>query len=102
LDVGDKAIRVCRYHQATLRELRELLAAAGLEHPCQLGPEHILRRVTPTEIRSLASTYRFLDPGELLAHVPEHAVFQDFWSAARSDSFEAPLQVRSLRSSKLR
>ncbi|GAA4867114.1 FMN-binding glutamate synthase family protein [Luteimonas vadosa] len=102
LDVADKATRVHRYHQATLRELRDLLAAAGLEHPCQLGPEHILRRVTPTEIRSLATTYRFLDPGELLAHVPEHAVFQDFWAVARADSFDAPLQVRSLRSSKLR
>lgn len=101
LDVPDKAGRVAEFHANTLHAFRDLLCAAGLEHPDQLGPEHILRRVSPTEVRSLAALYRFLRPGELLGgRIPEHAVFQDFWQAARSDAFMPPDHVKRLRSGK--
>lgn len=66
----------------------------------QLGPEHILRRVSPTEVRSLAALYRFLEPGELLAGVPEHAVFRTFWPQARSDSFAAPARAAAMHIAK--
>ncbi len=101
LDVADKAARVHMFHQNTVKALRELLCAAGLDSPDQLGPEHILRRVSQTQVRSLAALYRFLRPGELLEGIPDHAVFQNFWALARSDSFMAPEQVRSLRANKL-
>ncbi|GHC05797.1 FMN-binding glutamate synthase family protein [Thermomonas carbonis] len=101
LDVPDKATRVAEFHGNTLHALRDLLCAAGLDHPDQLGPEHILRRVSPTEVRSLAALYRFLRPGELLGgRIPEHAVFQDFWQASRSDAFMPPEHVMRLRSGK--
>ena len=101
LDVPDKASRVAEFHENTLHALRDLLCAAGLEHPDQLGPEHILRRVSPTQVRSLRALYRFLEPGELLGgRIPEHAVFQDFWQAARSDAFMPPENVLRLRSGK--
>ena len=100
LDTGDKSTRVFQFHENTVKALRDLLCAAGLEHPDQLGPEHILRRVTPTEVRSLAALYRFLEPGELLRGIPEHAVFKSFWALARSDSFVAPDRVLALRGSK--
>ncbi|MFO7339418.1 MAG: glutamate synthase-related protein, partial [Lysobacteraceae bacterium] len=102
LDPEDKAVRVWRYHDSTLRALRDLLCAAGLEHPSELGPEHILRRVSPVEIRSLAALYRFLEPGELLHGVPDHAVFRAFWAEARADAFAPPPRIRRLRSSKSR
>ena len=102
LDVADKAIRVQQYHDNTLKALRDLLGASGLSHPEQLGPEHILRRISPVEIRSLAALYRFLEPGELLNRIPEHAVFHNFWADARSDSFTPPARVGSLRESKSR
>src|SRR5690606_1726992 len=60
LDVPDKAERVKNFHDNTLRALREMIAAAGLVHPGQLGPEHIIRRVSGKEIRSLGSLYAFL------------------------------------------
>ena len=100
VDVPDKATRVHNFHQNTLHALRDLLCAAGLTHPCELGPEHILRRVSPTEVRSLAALYRFLTPGELLTRVPEHAVFKQFWADARSDSFTAPEKVSAMRTGK--
>ncbi len=102
LDTADKSTRVFQFHDNTLKALRDLLCAAGLEHPRQLGPEHILRRVSQTEVRSLAALYRFLEPGELLERIPEHAVFRNFWSVARSDSFAAPERVLAMREAKAR
>lgn len=87
LDVPDKATRVFQFHENTLRGLRDLLCAAGLEHPGQIGPDHVLRRVSQTEVRSLGALYRFLAPGELITGIPEHAVFKSFWDRSRSDSF---------------
>ena len=78
------------------------LGAAGLEHPQQLGPEHIVRRVSPVEVRSLATLYSYLEPGELLDRVPAHAVFKGFWADARSDSFAPPARIAALRETKSR
>ncbi len=100
LDVADKEVRVQQFHDNTLKALRDMLCAAGLSHPQQLGPEHILRRVSPIEVRSLAALYRFLEPGELIDRVPEHAVFRDYWAHARSDAFTAPAKVSALCDSK--
>jgi glutamate synthase domain-containing protein 2 len=100
LDVPDKGTRVANFHDNSLKALRDLLCAAGLTHPEQVGPEHILRRVSPTEIRSLRELYPTLAPGELLDAVPKHSVFREYWQVARSDSFAAPDAVHSLRESK--
>ena len=100
LDPADKATRVHRFHDHTLAALRDLLCAAGLRGPSELGPEHILRRVSPVEIRSLASLYVYLRPGELLQGLPGHAVFHDFWTEARSDAFQPPARIAALRQSK--
>ena len=101
LDVPDKATRVFEFHDNTLRALRDLLCAAGLTHPDQLGPEHILRRVSPTEVRSLAALYRYMAPGELLDDRQlRHAVFREFWDEARGDAFMPPAHVLRLRASK--
>ena len=102
LDVEDKAMRVFQYHANTLKALRDLLGAAGLEHPQQLGPEHILRRVSAVEVRSLAALYNYLEPGELLDRVPAHTVFRGFWAEARSDSFAPPARVAALRETRSR
>jgi glutamate synthase domain-containing protein 2 len=100
LDVADKSNRVYMFHQNTLHALRDLLCACGLDGPAQLGPEHILRRISPVEVRSLGALYRFLEPGELLHGIPEHAVFKSFWASARSDSFAPPPKVMALRATK--
>ncbi|HET8789668.1 MAG TPA: FMN-binding glutamate synthase family protein [Modicisalibacter sp.] len=102
LDVTDKRQRVYHFHDNTLKALAEMLAAAGLTHTAELGPEHILCRVSRTEIRSFASLYNFLEPGELLSGTPEHTVFRNYWHISRSNSFHAPQSVTELRASKLR
>jgi glutamate synthase domain-containing protein 2 len=100
LNVPDKAERVKNFHQNTLRALKELIAAAGLTHPGELGPEHIIRRISGSEVRSLATVYSFVRPGELLESTAAHAVFQRFWADARADSFAPPPGVAELRWSK--
>jgi glutamate synthase domain-containing protein 2 len=102
LVVPDKAARVHNFHQNTLKALKELIAAAGLSHPAQVGPEHIVHRVSSTEVRSLAALYHWVQPNELVDGVPSHAVFKVFWHVARADSFEAPPTVLSLRTTKMR
>jgi glutamate synthase domain-containing protein 2 len=101
LDVPDKAERVANFQQNTLKALRELLVAAGLQHPAELGPEHILRRVSATEVRPLARLYPWLEPGELLYATPPIPVFEAFWPQARADSFAPPSVLRDRRMSKL-
>ncbi|MBW8312282.1 MAG: FMN-binding glutamate synthase family protein [Rhizobium sp.] len=103
LDPADKATRVHNFHRNTLVALKELLAAAGLTHPSQLGPEHIVRRVSSTEVRSLATLHRFVAQGRLLEGVPaEHPVFQVFWDKARPDSFAPPSEAAAMLATKLR
>ncbi|HLS83384.1 MAG TPA: FMN-binding glutamate synthase family protein [Arenimonas sp.] len=102
LDPADKATRVHNFHRNTVEALRELLAAAGLEHPRQLGPEHIIRRVSSTEVRSLAKLHRFVPQGQLLEAVPEHPVFQVFWDSARADRFAPPPEAAAMMATKLR
>src|SRR5690606_22918808 len=41
LDVEIKADRVAHFHRNTLIAVRDLLCAAGLSSPAELGPEHI-------------------------------------------------------------
>ncbi len=101
LVVPDKATRVAAFHRNTLIALKELIAAAGLNHPSELGPEHIVRRVSSTDVRSLAALHVWARSGELLIGIPEHPVFKIFWDVARADSFAAPAHTLSLRGSKL-
>jgi glutamate synthase domain-containing protein 2 len=102
LDVPDKATRVKNFHENTLIALKELLQAAGLTHPAELGPEHLIRRVSSTEVRSLATLYKFVRPGELIDGVGEHAVFQRFWKDARPDTFAPSAEMLARRSTKTR
>jgi glutamate synthase domain-containing protein 2 len=91
LVVPDKAERVYRFHEQTLEALRELVQAAGLQHPGQISAAHIVRRISEHEVRLLANLVPFVPPGALLdGRLEAHNVFKLYWPMARSDSF-APL-----------
>jgi glutamate synthase domain-containing protein 2 len=84
----DKATRVYNFHRNTLRALAELIGAAGLRHPADIAPRHIVRRVSSNEIRLVANLYKFLQPGELLANPKAHVVYEHYWPLATSKSFD--------------
>ncbi len=102
LVVPDKAERVFQFHKNTLMALKELLAAAGLNHPNELGPEHVIRRVSATEVRSLAALHTWVQHDELLTGEPSHPVFKVFWEVSRPDTFAAPPNVLNSLGSKER
>jgi glutamate synthase domain-containing protein 2 len=88
LVVPDKADRVRNFHRNTLAALAEMIAAAGLEHPSQLAPHHLVRRVSLTEIRMFSQLHIFLEEGELLGDGHDRDFYSAAWRLARSESFE--------------
>ena len=88
LVVLDKSERVYQFHQQTLKALRELVQAAGLQHPQDLRPHHIVRRVDENDVRLLSTLVPQVRPLALLN--PDiaalHPVF-NWWPKASADSF---------------
>jgi glutamate synthase domain-containing protein 2 len=89
LVVPDKAERVFQYHRNTLHALKELVQAAGLEHPRDITAHHIVRRLTDTEVRLLANLIMDVAPGALLADdlSTQANVFKLYWPMASADRF---------------
>lgn len=90
LVVPDKADRVYNFHQETLHALKELLQAAGLNHPSEITAHHIVRRSTDQKVKSLAQL--------ILTQLPEGAllqaeinslplIYRHSWPRARAESF---------------
>ncbi|MEY3271113.1 MAG: hypothetical protein RLZZ341_14 [Pseudomonadota bacterium] len=93
LVVPTKLERVWRFHQHTLMALKELVQAAGLQHPGEITASHIVRRVSQGDVRLLANHLPFLKPGALLAAVEgrgewPHNVYRQYWPLAQSSSFQ--------------
>jgi len=89
LVVPDKAERVRRFHDRTVGALADMLAAAGLSHPDELRPHHLVHRVSSTEVRQFGQVHRFLEPGELLSGECRLPYFRDNWNRAQAGSFTA-------------
>ena len=89
LVVPTKAERVFQFHQSTLEALKELVQAAGLEHPRAISARHIVRRCNDHEVQLLANLLPFVAPGALLQGEMPHAVFRLYWPMARPESFAA-------------
>jgi glutamate synthase domain-containing protein 2 len=86
INVPDKAARVASFHRETVKALAELIAAAGLNHPRELRPEHFMRRAHDGRIITYAEQYHLLKPGELLSG-GGGPMFEAAWARARSDQF---------------
>ena len=90
LVVADKAQRVASFHRNTLHALADMIAAAGLEHPSQIKPHHLVRRVEGAEIRLFSQLHVFLEPGELIEGRRKRSFYSHAWDLARPDSFDIP------------
>jgi hypothetical protein len=95
LVVPNKAERVFNFHNESLRSLKELVEAAGLHHPHDITAIHIVRRVSPHEIRLLSVLFPEMPQGMLLqgnsAQLPKELprVFEFYWDKAQANSFKA-------------
>ena len=88
LIVSDKTERVVRFHRNTLASLAEMLAAAGLAHPADIRPEHLVVRVRELEVETYARRYEFLQPGELLSGEGTHPFYREMWGRADAGVFQ--------------
>jgi glutamate synthase domain-containing protein 2 len=86
LVVSEKVSRVANFQTGTVTAFMELLGAAGLEHPDELEPRHILRRISGSEVKSYAEIYDYLQPGELLGG-EEPVFWTRFLRSTSADSF---------------
>ena len=66
LVVPDKAERVARFQRQTLRGLREIVVAMGLDNPWQITPAHINERLNSARSDPIDRIYGFLPAGILL------------------------------------
>ena len=90
LVVPDKAQRVYSFHSLTLHALKELVQAAGLNHPSDITAHHIVRRSTDQKVKSLAqSILTQMADGALLQQdlstLP--LIYRQSWPQARAESF---------------
>lgn len=90
--------RAARFHGKTLDALADIVAAAGLTHPSELQPHHIVHRVGVTQARTIDTVYPFLPEGILL-DAPEETEYADWWNAADPDSFTARIPLEKARES---
>jgi hypothetical protein len=102
LVVTDKAPRVAQYHANTLHALKELLQSAGITHPDDLTPFHIVRRVSADRIRLLSAVFPQMEPRGIVDDLAnQQNVYRLYWPLADARSFaprmamsgEAPLIV---------
>ena len=87
LVVPAKADRVHNFHDHTLLALKELVQAAGLQHPGQITASHIVRRNQDGSVKLLAHLLPFVQPGALLSGDLPLQVFRFYWPLAQADSF---------------
>lgn len=87
LVVSDKKKRVARYHHETVEAFVELLGAAGLEHPSQIGRNHINRRITLDKIKRYDQIYPYVERNSLRNEigVPERLI--DYLAASSAERF---------------
>ncbi|MGO3857727.1 FMN-binding glutamate synthase family protein [Neisseriaceae bacterium CLB008] len=91
LVVPDKAERVFNFHKNTLKALADMVAAAGLEHPEQITPHHVSRRLSDGRIRPLSTLYPFLDKNALIDGTVTDSFYKKSWQTASENSFDADI-----------
>lgn len=86
LVVEDKKHRVANFHAATVHSFYELVGAMGLSSPSEITPDHVFKRVSPTQVKTYRELYEFIPEGSLLGeNVPEH--YREIWALAQADQF---------------
>ena len=89
IDVQDRAERVYNFQKNTRFALKELLEAAGLEHPNQLNRRHIVRRLSASQIKLADQIYPKVDFGALLkGNKVEDARLSSYWERVDQSSFQ--------------
>ena len=89
LDPLSKAERVQLFHANTLKAVKEMVQAAGLEHPNDITGAHIVRRVSANKVQLLSRLLMQVHPEDLLKSDLQTlpAVFRYYWPVAQAETF---------------
>ena len=87
LVVDDKKHRVARYHKQTVHSAVELMGAAGIAHPDDVGREIVHRRINSTQIETYSLTYPELEVGAMLNAETVPQKYKYDWEKASVNSF---------------
>lgn len=63
-----------------------MIAAMGLDHPSELRPELVVKRISDSRVQTFAETYEFLNEGDLLEHRADARV-QTPWDQTSAERF---------------
>ena len=91
IHVPTKAERVYHFHRNTLHALAEMIAAAGLAHPCEIKARHLAQRINDREIKNYGQVHFFLEPNALIHGRldDEENFYYRMWNMASADVFDA-------------
>jgi glutamate synthase domain-containing protein 2 len=88
LDVGNKSERVALFHKNTMKALGEMTGAAGLRHPSNFLPRHLMLRQGDKSMVQGDEVYTYLPEGFLLDDkAVDFKGHKSRWARARADSF---------------
>ena len=88
LVVPDKATRVANFHRNTMKALAEMTGAAGLIHPGNFLPHHLLVRVTDRDFKVGDEVFPYMPEGFLLREDDDRFGYLNRWQRARAEAFE--------------
>jgi glutamate synthase domain-containing protein 2 len=90
LVVADKYPRVARYHANTLRAVAEMTSAAGLRHPGEFSPNHLIMRERDRNMVTGDEVYPYMPEGFLLREdEPDDPYgYRMRWRRSRAESFK--------------
>ncbi len=83
---GDKNVRVFNFHHEMVESVSDIMGAMGVATPDDLRPWHIMRRVSPTEVKHYGEIFEFLAEGNLLTE-PLPETYKRAWTAAEAETF---------------
>lgn len=91
-----QGFRAARFHEKTLEALADISGAAGVKHPCELRPYHLMHRIGPLKALTADTIYTFLPEG-VLCDAPEETIYADWWEAAQAESFRPAFDFHDYR-----
>ena len=93
--------RAARFHAKTLEALSDIVAAAGMTHPTELEPHHIMHRVGPEKALPMDRVHTFLAKNALI-DAPDDTIYAHWWKAASPDSFRPAIDLVEARAANSR
>jgi Glutamate synthase domain 2 len=88
LVVEDKAQRVANFHRNTMKALGDMAGAAGLTHPLDFLPWHLMMRKNERDMVTGQEVFPYMPEGFLLREDDERFGYMARWRRASADSFE--------------